>query len=127
RRGVAEPRTVIDIVGPEAGAHQLLEQIRFLVRAFRGAEARERAGPVAVADFHQAGCGALHRLVPGGGAEMRPWICRIDQIVGALGGAIPAHHRLRQALWVAHIVEAEAALHAQPVLIRWAVLAGYME
>ena len=33
RRGVAEPRAVVDVVGAEAGAHQLLEQVGFLVRS----------------------------------------------------------------------------------------------
>ena len=34
RRGVAQARTMIDIVGAEAGAHQLLEQIGFLIGSF---------------------------------------------------------------------------------------------
>ena len=42
RRGVAQPRAVIDIVGAEAGAHELLEQIGLFVRALGGAEAGER-------------------------------------------------------------------------------------
>ena len=42
RRGVAQPRAVIDIVGAEAGAHQLLEQIGFLVGALGRAEAGQR-------------------------------------------------------------------------------------
>ena len=42
RRGVAEPRAVVDVVGAEAGAHQLLEQIGLFVRALGRAEAGER-------------------------------------------------------------------------------------
>ena len=42
RRGVAQARAMIDVVGAEAGAHQLLEEIRLLVRALGGAEAGER-------------------------------------------------------------------------------------
>ena len=42
RRGVAEPRAVIHVVGAEAGAHELLEEIGLLVRTFRRAEARKR-------------------------------------------------------------------------------------
>ena len=34
RRGVAEPRAVVDVVPAEAGAHQLLEEVRLLVRPF---------------------------------------------------------------------------------------------
>ena len=49
-RGVAEARAVIDVVRAEAGAHQLLEEIRLLVRALRRAEPGERARAVPVAD-----------------------------------------------------------------------------
>ena len=54
RRGVAQPRAVIDIVGAETGAHEFLEQIGFFVRALGRAEAGQRLRPVAVADFLQA-------------------------------------------------------------------------
>ena len=123
RGGVAEPRAVIDIVGAEAGAHQLLEQIGLFVRALGRAEAGKRARAVAVADFLQARRGALHRLVPGGFAEMRERIGRIDQIVGGLADAVLAHQRLHQALRIADIVETEAALDAQPLLVGRAVAA----
>ena len=115
---------MIDIVGAKAGAHQLLEQIGLFVRALGRAEAGERARAVAVADFLQAGRGALHRLVPGGFAEMRERVCRIDQIVGGFADAVLAHQRLHQALRIADVVEAEAALHAQPLLIGRAVAAA---
>src|SRR5215210_241404 len=55
---------------------------------------------------------------------MRPGIGGIDEIVGALGHTILAHHRLGQALRITHVVETEAAFHAQPVLVRRAVLPG---
>ncbi len=64
RRGVAEPRAVIDIVGAEAGAHQLLEQIGLLVRALGRAEAGKRARAVAVADVLQARGGAVRAPRP---------------------------------------------------------------
>jgi hypothetical protein len=35
---MTQARAVIDVVGPEAGADQLLEQVRLFVRAFRGTE-----------------------------------------------------------------------------------------
>src|SRR3954451_8681920 len=124
---MAKPRAMVDVVGAEAGANQLLEQIRFFVRSFRGAEAGERTRAVTVADFHQALGGAIERLLPGRGAEMRPRIGRIDQIVGGLGDAVLAHQRLRQPMWMAHIVEAEAALDAKPVLVRGAVAAADVE
>ncbi len=55
---------------------------------------------------------------------MRERVGRIDQIVGGFRDAVLADQRLRQALRIADIVEAEAALHAQPVLVGRAVAAG---
>ena len=98
RRGVAEPRAVIDVVGAEAGAHQLLEQIGLFVRALGRAEAGERLRAVAVADFLQAAGGAVERLLPGRLAEMRPRVRRIDELVRHLRHAVLADHRLQQAL-----------------------------
>ncbi len=115
---------MIDVVGAEAGAHQLLEQIRLFVGAFGRAEARQCARAVAVADFHETGSGALHRLFPGRFAEMRPGVRGIDEVVGMFGNPLLAHERLGEALRVAHIVEAEAALDAEPVLVRRPVAAG---
>ena len=89
RRGVAQPRAVIDVVGAEAGAHQLLEQISLLVRALGRAEAGERLRAVAIADRLEPGGGAIERLLPGRLAEMRPRIGGIDAVVGVLGARRP--------------------------------------
>src|SRR5215208_1778093 len=119
---MTQPCAVIDIVGAKAGAHELLEQVGLLVRALGRAETGERARTVAITDFHETGSGALHRLVPGGGAEMRPRVGWINQIVGGLAYAVLADHRLRQTLWIGDIVEPKAAFHAQAVLIGRPVL-----
>ena len=58
---------------------------------------------------------------------MRPGIGRIDQIIGGLGDAVLANERLREPMRMGHVVEAEAALDAQPVLVRRAVAAGDVE
>jgi hypothetical protein len=63
---VAQPGAVIDIVGAEAGADQLLEEIGFLVRALGRAESGEGARTLAVADRLEAGAGAVERFLPGG-------------------------------------------------------------
>src|SRR5262245_64065208 len=114
---MTEPRAVIDVVGAEAGAHQLLEEISLLVRALGRAEARERLRTVAVANCLEAAGGAVKRLLPGRLAEMRPRIGGIDELVRHLGDAVLADHRLREALRIVHIVEAEAALDEEPVLV----------
>src|SRR6185436_1681855 len=105
RRGVAEPRAVIDIVGAEAGTYQLLEQIRLFVRALGRAKSGQRVRPVAVADFLGTAGGTVERLVPGGFAEMRPRVRRVDEFVRHLRYAVFADHRLEQALWNGDVVE----------------------
>ena len=54
RGGVAQPRAMVDVVGAETGAHQLLEQIGLLVRALGRTEAGERLDALLVADFARA-------------------------------------------------------------------------
>ena len=122
RRGVAEPRAMVDVVGAEAGAHQLLEQIGLFVRALGRAEAGQRIGTIAIADFLQATGGAIERLLPCGFAEMCPWVRRIDKLVRYLRHTFLADHRLQKALRIGDIVEAEAAFHAKTVRICRAVL-----
>src|SRR6185312_13318658 len=56
--------------------------------------------------------------------EMRPRIRRVNKLVRHLRHAVLADHRLQEALWIVHVVEAEAALDAEPVLVGRAVLAG---
>src|SRR5690348_18438485 len=70
-----------------------------------------------IADAFQAASGAVERLFPSGLAEMRPRIGGIDLIMRVLGHAILADQRHGQAMRMAHIVEAEAALESEPVSI----------
>ena len=58
---------------------------------------------------------------------MRPRIRGIDQIVGALGTPSLRIIGCFRRCGLRHVVEAEAALHAQPVLVRRTVLAGDVE
>src|SRR5207249_9899936 len=127
RGRVAEPGAMIDVVVAEAGAHQFLKRIGFLVRTLSRAEARERAIAVAIADLLEARGGAVERLLPGRLAEMRPRIGRIDRVVGALFDAVLADERLFEPMRMVDVVEAEPALDAQPVLVRRPVTAAHME
>src|SRR5581483_9746416 len=97
------------------------------VRALGRAEAGECLATVALADLDKAAGGTLHRLFPGGLAEMRPRIGGVDEIVGALADAVLADHRHLQALRIVHVVEAEAAFDAEPVLIGGTFLAGHRD
>src|SRR6187551_115944 len=127
RRGVAEPRTVVDVIRAKAGAHQLLEKIGLFIRALGRTEAGQRTRTIAIANFFQTGSGALHCLFPRRFAEVRKWVRRIDQIVGSFRNAILAHHRLGQALRITDVVKAEAALHAKAVLVCRTVAARYVQ
>ncbi len=121
RRGMAQTRAVIDIVGAEAGAHQLLEQIGLFVRALGRTEAGQRLDAPLVADFHQPPGGDIQRLVPRCFAEVSEGIGRIDLIGGALRRVRQPHQRLGQPVRMVDIVEAESALDAEPVVIGRAV------
>ena len=123
RRGVAQPGAVIDIVGAETGAHQLLEQIGLLVRALGRAETGQRLDALLVADFDETLGRDVERLFPRRFAEMREGIGRIDLVVGILLRVRQPHQRLGQAMRMMDVVEAEAALDAEPVVIGRAVAA----
>ena len=123
RRGVAEPRAVIDVVGAEARAHELLEEIGFLVRPLGGAETGERAGSVPVPNLPQTRRRNVERLVPAGFAKLGEGVSRVDVDIGRFRRVFPADQRRRQPVPVIHVVEAEAALDAEPAVVGRAVLA----
>src|SRR5262249_6912003 len=127
RRGVAEPRAVIHVVGAEARAHELLEEVSLLVRTLGRAESCKRLGTVAVADPLEPRGVAVERLLQWRGAEMHPGICRIARIVRVPGHAVLTHERLHEAMGMADVVEAEATLDAEPVLVRRPVAAAHVK
>ena len=113
RRRMAQARAVVDVVGAEAGAHQLLEQVRLLVAALGRAEAGERRRSVPVADAHQSARGQVERLVPGGLAERVAPVGGHAVEPGVLGHAVAAHQRHGEPLRAHRVVEAEPPLHAE--------------
>ncbi len=122
-RRVAEPRAVIDVVGLEARAHELLEQVRLFVRPFRRAEARQRLAAALVEDLLEPFGGARQRLFPGRFAE------HLEAVRVGLGAVhvprrvVAADQRLREALRRGDIVVAETAFDAEPVFVRVTVAA----
>ena len=114
RRGMAQPRAVVDVVAAEAGAHQLLEQVGLLVAALGRAEAGQRLAC-------RAGRGS-RELAAGERRAPRPSVAsrntsitsvRVHREVAALGRVGAADQRLGQALRMVRVVEAVAALDAQ--------------
>jgi hypothetical protein len=124
RRGVAEARAVIHVVRAEAGAHQLLEQVRLLVRSLGRAKPGQSAGAVGVADAGQPAARPVERLLPARLAEMRPRVGRINLVLRVLGHVRQPNQRAHQAVRVVDVVEPETAFHAQPVVVRRPVSAG---
>src|SRR5262245_24547636 len=110
---MAKASAVIDVVGAESGAHQLLENISFFVRALGGAEACQRLRAVTITDFLESGGSFVESFLPGRFSEMRPRIHRIYEFVRHLRHALLADHGLGKPLRVVHVVEPEAALHTE--------------
>src|SRR5690606_34361416 len=107
-RRVADPRAGVDVVVAERGAHQLLHQPHFLVRAARRRDAADGLAAVLRLDFLEAPGGVLDRLVP---AHLAPGL------VDAL-----ADHRVQHAVLVRRVTPGEAALHAAVAVVRMPVL-----
>ena len=92
RRGVAEPRAVVDVVRGHQRARELLDQVVVLVR---GLGAGER--PEAAAVLHELVGDEVQRLVPARGLEPAP----------------APHERRGQAVGMVDERHAEAPLHAE--------------
>ena len=125
RGGMAQPRAVIDIVGAEAGAYELLEQIGLFVRALGRAEARPAPAGRRGRGFSSSPRRRDRALPPRSlrGNASTDWTGRSDSC-GSFADAVLADHRLQQPLRIVHVVEAEAAFDAEPVLVGRPVLAG---
>src|ERR1700752_63811 len=111
---------MVDIVAAKAGADELLEEIGLLVRALGRAEPGQRPVPVTVADAPGAGSGEIERLLPVRLAEMSKRVRRVD-VDFVLRNPFLADQRLCQPVRVGYVIEAEAALDAQPVVVGRAV------
>src|SRR5262249_21312982 len=120
---MAEPRTVIDIVRAEALPDQLLKEIGLLVRALRRAEAGDTLRPLLVMRCLEAGRRQRERLLPRRLPEhLRPLAAR-ELHIRILGHSVLADEWTREAIGMVDVVEAEASLDAEPVLIGRAIAA----
>src|SRR5437764_12271984 len=88
---MAQARAVVDVVRAESDADQLLKQVRFLVRPFRGSEPRKRPLAVRVANRSKSRRRGVERLVPRGfAAHVAPGAWVGDEVCACLK------------LWLAH-------------------------
>ena len=136
---VAQPGAVVDVVGVEAGADELLEEVGLLVGALRRAEPGDRGRAALGVDLAQPPGDQVQRLVPGGLPEVRQHLLhrhqasgpaaltaawRADLLLAAdvrgqrpLGvGVVAPDQRHRQPLRRGGVVPAVPALDAQPAL-----------
>ena len=109
-RRMADTRAGVDVVVAEAGAHQLLDQEHFLVRAARRRDGANRIATVLTLDPLEFARRVLKRLIP---RDFPPGI------VDAL-----ADHRPEDAVLVRRIAVSEASLDARMALVRLASLIG---
>ena len=128
RRRMAQPRAVVDVVAAEAGAHQLLEQVGLFVAALGRAEAGERLLAVRVAN-PRAACRRRSRapLPTSLRGTRRMTRSRVHHEVAALRRVGAPDQRLGQPLRMVRVVEAVAALDAQPLVVGRAVAAFDVE
>ena len=95
-RRVADPRAVVNVVAPEADAHELLDEVVLLVRRPGGRDHADRGGSVRRRDPPHPPGRRGQRLVPGRRAK----------------AACPPHERDRQAVVRGGEAVREAPLHA---------------
>src|SRR5262245_7319798 len=109
---------MIDIVGAQDGADQLLEKVGLFVGALGGAETRERAGPVLLLDVAQPPRDEVEGFIPARFAERGAgcrvcrgrWGVRRKRLLRIV--LRPAEERGSQTLRVRGVIPAVAALDA---------------
>src|ERR1700733_1707104 len=106
---MAEPRTMVDIVGAKTCPDELLEQIGFFVRTLGRAKTCERLRALLVSNLDETLCGDVERLFPRRFAEVGIGICWIDLVVGVLFDTRQPHQRLCQAVRVVDVVEPKSS------------------
>ena len=99
---------VVDVVGFEHRARELLQQVVFFVGGAVGADDADGCAAARVANLFELAGGEADRVFPGGGFELA--VCVADE-------------RLRKAVGAVNEVEAEAALGAEEVAVDAALVA----
>src|SRR5262245_23879081 len=131
---MAQARAVVDVVRPEPGANELLEQVRFLVRTFGRSETGQRPRAALCADLCEPAGRQIKGFVPGRLAEggehfviiddpagfsaRPPAVIGDDAREGLLGIELgPTDEGRRQSLRMERVVPAVPSLDAQALVI----------
>ena len=117
RRGVAEPRAVVDIVRPEAGADKLLDKIGLFVGALRRTEAGHCRRAMRVAHLGQPSGGEVECFFPACFTEMRQRVCRVERHGGQFRHILTADERGPEAFRIVNVIKAVTAFHAESRLV----------
>ncbi len=106
-----KPRTVIDVVGADHRAAQLLDEIVLLVGTLGRAEEGQRIGPALPHDLGELVSDQVEGFIPGG----------LDEL------AVLADQRRREPLGVLDIIPPKASLHAGNAVVgRPAPVGGHL-
>ena len=108
---------MIHVVCAKTRTYQFLDEIGLLVRPLRRSESGKPLRAVFLTDPIDPFRCLIKGFFPTRFAKMSERICRIDFLVRIFGDAVFADQRRREAVRMMDIVEAEAALHAQPVAV----------
>ena len=113
---------MVHVVGAEARAHQLLEQISFLVGAFGTAETGQGVRAVLFPYFLQPLCRPVQGLLPVRFPEVLVYLVLVYE-VGSLGHAVTAYKGAGEAVRMVGIVKTITPLDAQTAGIGGSVTA----
>src|SRR5690625_3051919 len=120
---MAQAGAVVDVVGAETLAHQLLEEVGLFIGTLGRAEAGQTVASIALEDVLETLRREIQSFLPGGLPEVGPGIVGLHPVVPPLGRVGPTNEGHGQALGAVHIVPAEATLHAEALLVGRAVSA----
>src|SRR5215467_13420260 len=112
---MAQPGAVIDVVGAEALADQLLKKIGLLIGSLGRAEAGDRPPALALVDSLQSKSRLGEGLLPARLAEVLQHVLAPELHIGVFADAIAAQERPHQAIGMVHVVEPEPALDTKAV------------
>ncbi len=110
-RGMANPCAGIDIVRTECGAHQLLNQVGFFIRAARRSNTTHRITTILPLNAFDFTRGVVNGFVP---ADLLPGV-----------GNFLANHGLEHAIFVRGVTPGKTAFHARMAAIGFAVFPGH--
>ena len=107
---VAESGTVIDVVGANQGAHELLEDVSIFVGGFGAGVAGDGVATALLGDAHQVIRDVVERFIPGGFAPLRRGAASFFPI--------GTNERRLHPSWMLDIISTKAPFNTQHAIVR---------